>query len=62
VANVVVWGGDPLEIMTPVQHVFIRGREIPLVSRQTQLRDRYMDRVTIACAGACAEWQKPAAA
>jgi imidazolonepropionase-like amidohydrolase len=43
VANVVVWGGDPLEIMTPVQHVFIRGREIPLVSRQTQLRDRYMD-------------------
>jgi hypothetical protein len=25
------------------QHVFIRGREIPLVSRQTELRDRYMD-------------------
>jgi imidazolonepropionase-like amidohydrolase len=43
VANVVVWGGDPLEIMTPVEHVIIRGREIPRVSRQTQLRDRYMD-------------------
>jgi imidazolonepropionase-like amidohydrolase len=43
VANVVVWGGDPLEIMTPVEHVFIRGRDIPLVSRQTQLRDRYLD-------------------
>lgn len=43
VANVVVWGGDPLEILTPVEHVFIRGREIPLVSRQTQLRDRYLD-------------------
>jgi imidazolonepropionase-like amidohydrolase len=43
VANVVVWGGDPLEILTPVQHVFIRGREIPLVSRQTELRDRYLD-------------------
>jgi imidazolonepropionase-like amidohydrolase len=42
VANVVVWDGDPLEIMTPVAHVFIRGREVPLVSRQTQLRDRYM--------------------
>lgn len=42
VANVVVWGGDPLEILTPVQHVFIRGREIPLVSRQTELRDRYL--------------------
>jgi imidazolonepropionase-like amidohydrolase len=43
VANVVVWGGDPLEILPPVRHVFIRGREIPLVSRQTELRDRYMD-------------------
>jgi imidazolonepropionase-like amidohydrolase len=43
IANVVVWGGDPLEILTPVNHVFIRGREIPLVSRQTQLRDRYMN-------------------
>lgn len=43
VANVVVWGGDPLEILTPVQHVIIRGREIPRVSRQTELRDRYMD-------------------
>ncbi len=42
VANVVVWGGDPLELMTPVEHVFIRGREIPLVSRQTELRDRYL--------------------
>lgn len=41
VANVVVWGGDPLELVTPVEHVFIEGRPIPLVSRQTQLRDRY---------------------
>ncbi|CAN5821691.1 amidohydrolase family protein [soil metagenome] len=43
VANVVVWGGDPLEILTPVNHVFIRGQEVPLVSRQTELRDRYME-------------------
>jgi imidazolonepropionase-like amidohydrolase len=42
VANVVVWGGDPLELLTPVEHVFIRGREIPLVSRDTELRDRYL--------------------
>jgi imidazolonepropionase-like amidohydrolase len=42
VANVVVWGGDPLEILTPVHHVFIRGREVPLRSRQTDLRDRYL--------------------
>lgn len=41
VADVVVWDGDPLELLTRVEHVFIRGREIPLVSRETQLRDRY---------------------
>jgi imidazolonepropionase-like amidohydrolase len=43
VANVVVWGGDPLELLTPVSHVFIRGRQIPRTSRQTELRDRYMN-------------------
>jgi imidazolonepropionase-like amidohydrolase len=42
VANVVVWGGDPLELLTPVEHVVIHGREVPLVSRETQLRDRYL--------------------
>ncbi|HYH82219.1 MAG TPA: amidohydrolase family protein [Longimicrobium sp.] len=41
VANVVVWDGDPLELLTRVSHVIIRGREVPLVSRETQLRDRY---------------------
>ncbi len=42
VANVVVWDGDPLELLTPVRHVFIRGREVPLASRETELRDRYL--------------------
>ena len=41
VANVVVWSGDPFEFSTAIEHVFIRGREIPLVSRQTELLDRY---------------------
>ncbi|HEX8674407.1 MAG TPA: amidohydrolase family protein [Longimicrobium sp.] len=41
VANVVVWDGDPLELLTSVNHVFIRGQEVPLVSRETLLRDRY---------------------
>ena len=36
-----VWSGDPLELLTRVEHVIIRGREIPLVSRETELRDRY---------------------
>ncbi len=41
VANVVVWTGDPLEFSSRVEHLFIRGKEIPLVSRQTELLDRY---------------------
>jgi len=41
VADVVVWSGDPFEFATAVEHVFIRGREIPLRSRQTELLERY---------------------
>jgi imidazolonepropionase-like amidohydrolase len=43
VANVVVWDGDPLELLTPVTNLIIRGQEVPLVSRETLLRDRYLD-------------------
>jgi imidazolonepropionase-like amidohydrolase len=41
VANVVVWSGDPFEFSSAAEHVFIRGKEIPLVSRQTELLERY---------------------
>ncbi len=41
VANVVVWSGDPFEFTTDVEHVLIRGKEIPLKSRQTELFERY---------------------
>ena len=41
VANVVVWSGDPFEFTTGVEHVLIRGKEIPLKSRQTELFERY---------------------
>ncbi|HZD31257.1 MAG TPA: amidohydrolase family protein [Candidatus Angelobacter sp.] len=40
-ANVVVANGDPLDVKTVVEHVFIQGRDIPMVNRQTELRDRY---------------------
>jgi imidazolonepropionase-like amidohydrolase len=40
-ANVVVANGDPLDVKTDVKHVFIDGQEIPLVSKQTELRDQY---------------------
>lgn len=42
VANVVVWGGDPLELLTPVESVLVRGQEVPLANRETELRDRYL--------------------
>jgi imidazolonepropionase-like amidohydrolase len=41
VANVVVWSGDPFEFSTGVEHVYIRGREIQMRSRQTELLERY---------------------
>ena len=40
-ADLVIWDGDPLEVTTFADMVFIRGQEIPMESRQTLLRDRY---------------------
>jgi imidazolonepropionase-like amidohydrolase len=40
-ANVVVADGDPLDLKTDVKYLFIAGREVPLTSRQTRLRDEY---------------------
>jgi imidazolonepropionase-like amidohydrolase len=41
-ADVVVWNGDPLELSTFADQVFIAGQPVPMVSRQTLLRDRYL--------------------
>jgi imidazolonepropionase-like amidohydrolase len=41
VGNVVVWSGDPFQTSTRVEHVFVRGREQPLETRQTLLLQRY---------------------
>ena len=40
-ADVVVWSGDPLELTTAVEHVFINGREMPDDTRQRALFNRY---------------------
>jgi imidazolonepropionase-like amidohydrolase len=49
VANLVVWDGpDPFELSTWAEQVWIRGRKLEMKSRQTQLRDRYMDLETFA--------------
>ena len=42
-ANVVLWNGDPLQNRSRVERLFIRGAEIPLVSRHELLRDRFAD-------------------
>jgi imidazolonepropionase-like amidohydrolase len=40
-ADVVVWSGDPFELTTAAEHVFIRGREMPKETRQTELLKKY---------------------
>ena len=44
-ANLVVWSGDPLEVTSVAEQVFIGGRLQPQTSRQTELRDRYLERL-----------------
>jgi imidazolonepropionase-like amidohydrolase len=44
-ADVVVWDGDPLELASHPTAIFIDGVAQPTVSRQTRLRDRYLDPV-----------------
>lgn len=40
-ANVVIANGDPLDVRTSVKQVYIDGIAIPMVTRQTRLRDQY---------------------
>lgn len=42
-ADVVVWSDDPLEVTSFADAVFIKGRKIPMESRQTKLLDRYLE-------------------
>ena len=41
-ANVVLWSGDPLDVTSAAEVVVINGKLIPMESRQTKLRDRYL--------------------
>ena len=40
-ADVVVWSGDPFELTTAAEHVFITGREMSKDTRQKQLFEKY---------------------
>jgi imidazolonepropionase-like amidohydrolase len=40
-ANFFVTDGDPLDIRTKVERIYIQGRDIPLADKQTRLNDKY---------------------
>ena len=42
-ADVVIWNDDPLELSSQVEAVWIDGVAQPLETRQTLLRDRYLE-------------------
>ena len=41
-ADLVLWTGDPLDVANVAEQVWLDGRSIPMRSRQTELRDRYL--------------------
>lgn len=41
-ADLVLWSGDPLDVAHVALQVWMDGRAIPMRSRQTELRDRYL--------------------
>jgi len=48
VADLVLWSGtDPLELSSLADQVWIAGRPVPMRSRQTELRDRYLERLRV---------------
>lgn len=45
-ADLVIWPTDPFELTTYPDQVYIRGEAVSMESRQTLLRDRYLDTAT----------------
>ncbi len=41
-ADLVLWEGDPLDVAHYAEQLWLGGREMPMRSRQTELRDRYL--------------------
>jgi imidazolonepropionase-like amidohydrolase len=44
VANLIVTTGDPLDVRSVVKHLIIRGEEIPLLDRHTELYEKFRGR------------------
>jgi hypothetical protein len=47
VADLTLWDGDPLDVAGVAQRVWLDGREMPMTSRQTRLRERYLHSVDV---------------
>jgi hypothetical protein len=45
VADLVLWTQDPLEVTSVAEQVWIGGNKLPMRSRQTELRDRYLEKL-----------------
>jgi len=45
VADLVLWNGDPLDVTSAADAVWIAGKAIEMRSRQTELRERYLKRL-----------------
>jgi imidazolonepropionase-like amidohydrolase len=43
-ADLLITNGDPLEIQTKIEHVYIKGMEVDLSNKQTRLYDKYISR------------------
>lgn len=41
-ADLVLWSGDPLEVSSTARQIWLAGKAMPMQSRQTLLRDRYL--------------------
>ncbi|GAB3730388.1 amidohydrolase family protein [Luteimonas pelagia] len=41
-ADLVLWSGDPLDVASIARQAWFDGRPVPMHSRQTELRDRYL--------------------
>ena len=41
-ADLVLWTGDPLEVTSVAKQMWLGGKAVPMRSRQTDLRDRYL--------------------
>jgi hypothetical protein len=45
IADLVLWSGDPLEVTSAADQVWIAGRPVEMRSRQIELRERYLQRL-----------------